>query len=130
MPELPEVETIVRNLRPDLLGLSITAADVRWARTIAMPSARRFKQQVQGQVIRAVSRRAKFFRLQLSDYDMLIHLRMSGDLVLKPGIMAPEKHDRLVLSLAAPSSTPSKAAHFSLAFNDARKFGRVWLTAD
>jgi formamidopyrimidine-DNA glycosylase len=130
MPELPEVETIARNLRPDLIGLTITAADVRWARTIALPSVRRFKQQIQGQVITSVGRRAKFLRLQLSDYEMLIHLRMSGDLILKPGIVPPEKHDRLVLSLAAGSSRRSKEPLYSFVFNDTRKFGRVWLTSE
>ncbi len=125
MPELPEVETIARNLRPNLVGMTVTHADVRWARTIAMPSPRRFKQQIRGQVVQQVGRRAKFLRLQLSDYELLIHLRMSGDLSLKAGDARPAKHDRLILSLLSPSNSPH-----SLIFNDTRKFGRVWLTAD
>lgn len=126
MPELPEVETIARGLRPQLIGMTILNADVRWARTVAMPSARRFKQQIRGQVIREVSRRAKFLRLQLSDLELLIHLRMSGDLALKPGHIRPAKHDRLILLL----QPPKRGAASSLVFNDTRKFGRVWLTAD
>ncbi len=125
MPELPEVETIARSLRPELTGLTITEAEVRWARTIAMPSPRRFKQQIRGQVVRDVGRRAKFLRLQLSDYELLIHLRMSGDLSLKPGPIQPARHDRLILSLLSPNKR-----EYSLAFNDTRKFGRVWLTSD
>jgi formamidopyrimidine-DNA glycosylase len=121
MPELPEVETIARNLRPDLVGLTITDAQVRWARTIATPSVRRFRQQIRGQEIRAVGRRAKFLRIQLSDYELLIHLRMSGDLVFQRGTVVPATHDRLILSLGAPAA--------SLVFNDTRKFGRVWLTS-
>lgn len=131
MPELPEVETIARGLRPQLVGMTITEADVRWARTIAMPSVRRFKQAIQGQVIREVGRRAKFLRMQLSDYELFIHLRMSGDLLLKRGPFEPAKHDRLILSMEQPGARvrrPSDVWH--LVFNDTRKFGRVWLTAE
>ena len=110
MPELPEVETIARALRSDLLGRTILSADLRWARTLATPSARKFKEQVKGQHILEVGRRAKFFKLGLSDFTLLIHLRMSGDLVIKEADAAPEKHDRLRLLLSAPSSARKRAA--------------------
>lgn len=133
MPELPEVETIARTLRPDLVGMMIVDADVRWPRTVAMPSVRRFKQMIRGQTIREVGRRAKFLRLQLTDLELLIHLRMSGDVSLKRGPLQPAKHDRLILSLEHArrgiGQTPA-AGPISLVFNDTRKFGRVWLTAD
>jgi formamidopyrimidine-DNA glycosylase len=119
MPELPEVETIARGLRPKLVGRTILSADVRWARTLAIPSSGKFKEQVKGQKIRNVSRRAKFLILQLETYNILIHLRMSGDLVVRKGKINPEKHDRLILYLSGGQM---------LAFNDTRKFGRVWFT--
>lgn len=119
MPELPEVETIARKLRADLVGKTILEADVRWARTLAMPSAKKFKEQIKGQVIQNVDRRAKFLNIKLTAYNLLIHLRMSGDLFLKEGKIQPEKHDRLALSLSGNQF---------LVFNDTRKFGRVWLT--
>jgi formamidopyrimidine-DNA glycosylase len=129
MPELPEVETIVRKLRPQLIGRRIVEADVRWARTVAMPSAKKFKEQIRGQKVVEVSRRAKFLNIQLTPvrdprgkaYNLLIHLRMSGDLLIKQGKIKPEKHDRLILILAGDQA---------LVFNDTRKFGRVWLTDD
>ncbi len=133
MPELPEVETIARSLRPQLVGMTILDADVFWPRTVAAPSVRRFKQAIRGQVVREVGRRAKFLRLVLTDYELLIHLRMSGDIVLKPGIVVPAKHDRLILTLRAPRTRPQPPRarrDYSLAFNDTRKFGRVWLTAN
>jgi len=140
MPELPEVETIVRKLKPHLLGKTITAAEVRWARTLAFPSPRKFKSQIKGQEIQDVTRRAKFFILQLSDYSLLIHLRMSGDLLIKDSKIKPEKHDRLILKLQSAESAlpedPSNLVHAaalrraSLVFNDTRKFGRVWLVSD
>ncbi len=126
MPELPEVETIARALRPQLVGRTILEADVRWARTVAVPSARKFKAQIKGQQVRGVTRRGKFLTLQLSTLHLLIHLRMSGDLSIREGKIEPEKHDRLILTL-----TPSpgrRRMQSSLVFNDTRKFGRVWLT--
>lgn len=121
MPELPEVETIARKLEPELLGRTIKEADLRWSRTLAAPSPKKFKEQIKGQRIREVTRRAKFFILRLSDFSLLVHLRMSGDLYVKNSTTEPEKHDRLVLQLSGNKS---------LVFNDTRKFGRIWLTAD
>jgi len=121
MPELPEVETIARKLGPKLVGRKIQSTNLLWSRTLAAPSPRKFKELVKGQKIREVTRRAKFFILKLSDFDLLIHLRMSGDLYVKNSTTEPEKHDRLVLQLSGNKS---------LVFNDTRKFGRVWLTAN
>ena len=128
MPELPEVETIARALRPDLVGRTILSADLRWARTLATPSARKFKEQIKGQRIVDVGRRAKFLKLQLSDFTLLIHLRMSGDLVIKDADAPAEKHDRLILDLTPDPSSLGRGGR-RLVFNDTRKFGRVWLTA-
>ena len=119
MPELPEVETIARALKPELVGRTILTADLRWARTLATPSPKQFKKQVAGQEIIDVSRRAKYLVIRLKTYNLLVHLRMSGDLVIRAGKIKPEKHDRLLLYLSD---------HKTLAFNDTRKFGRVWLT--
>jgi len=130
MPELPEVETIARKLRPHLIGKMILGADLRWPRTLAFPSAKKFKEQVKGQRIQEVARRAKFFILRLSDFSLLIHLRMSGDLSIKESKIRPEKHDRLILRLFSAPEIAVEDGHVSnLIFNDTRKFGRVWLTA-
>jgi formamidopyrimidine-DNA glycosylase len=129
MPELPEVETIARKLRPNLLGKTIKEADLRWPRTLVFPSPKKFKAQIKGQEIKEVTRRAKFFILNLSDYSLLIHLRMSGDLVIKNSKIGPEKHDRLILKLL-PMDSSIDEEPTNLVFNDTRKFGRVWLVAD
>jgi formamidopyrimidine-DNA glycosylase len=125
MPELPEVETIARNLRPDLLGAEVLDSDVRWARTLATPTVRKFKERIRGQIVREVGRRAKYLHLKLSEDSLFVHLRMSGDLFIKDGSYKPEKHDRLILDLSLP-----RGESFKLVFNDTRKFGRVWLTDD
>ena len=123
MPELPEVETIARKLKPDLVGKTILSADLRWSRTLATPSPKKFREQIRGQKIEEVTRRAKYFILHLSDFSLLVHLRMSGDLFIKNSTISPEKHDRLVIKLSGRDAK-------SLVFNDTRKFGRVWLTAN
>jgi formamidopyrimidine-DNA glycosylase len=121
MPELPEVETIARSLRPKLVGETILAADLLWERTLAVPDPQEFNRRIVGQEIKGVGRRAKFLHLQLSAGHLFMHLRMSGDLQVRQGRPAPEKHDRLVLSLSGD---------FVLVFNDPRKFGRVWLVRE
>ena len=134
MPELPEVETIVRTLkegaapdRPSLLGQTITDAQVLWARTLAVPSTAEFSGRIRSQRIEEITRRGKFIHLTLSPDNLLIHLRMSGDLRVEPlrdsaGSPQPlRKHDRLVLTFQDG---------WRLVFNDTRKFGRVWLLRD
>ena len=147
MPELPEVETIARKLRPELVGKSITKANLLWYRTLATPTPTKFKREIVGQEIKAVGRRAKYVHIHLSKYHLFVHLRMSGDLYIKEEKTIPEKHDRLIFTLTpTPLRLPpfsSKmggekegggeapgAREISLVFNDTRKFGRVWLVRD
>ena len=133
MPELPEVETIVRRLRPELVGKRIMKADLLWSRTLATPNPAKFTKQVKGQEIKAVGRRAKYFVMELSDFYLLIHLRMSGDLYIKEEKAVPEKHDRLILTLTPSPLLQGEGRgvrESNLVFNDTRKFGRVWLVDD
>jgi formamidopyrimidine-DNA glycosylase len=128
MPELPEVETIARVLRQggpktqSLLGKRITNVRLLWDRTLATPSPAEFEARLTGHIFQAISRRGKFLITHLSQGDKLVfHLRMSGDLLLQPDEGAPAPHDRLILGLHDGQR---------LTFNDARKFGRVWLVSD
>ena len=57
MPELPEVETITRKLKPELVDKTILKADLRWLRTLDSPSAKKFREQIKGQKILHVGRR-------------------------------------------------------------------------
>lgn len=129
MPELPEVETIARALRPHLTGRTILSAQVSWARTLAVPSVRSFKHRIQEQQILEVGRRAKYLHLRLSRDSLLIHLRMTGDLLLSEA-PAAERFERLRLSLSRPAPEAADLADRFLIFSDARKFGRIWLTSD
>ncbi len=127
MPELPEVETISRVLREGgpsslpLLGRVIVDSDLTWKRTLAYPSPDEFAERIMGQVIEDIGRRGKYLMLRLDTDTLLFHLRMSGDLVLESSGEAPDVHQRLTLDLDNGNR---------LAFNDTRKFGRVWLVSD
>lgn len=127
MPELPEVETIARVLRqgapgqPALVGRHILGVNLTWKRSLAAPSSAQFASRLDHQVIESIGRRGKFLTLRLTRDWMLFHLRMSGDLLVRPQGTLLELHDRLVLALEGD---------LELVFNDARKFGRVWLVRE
>ncbi len=133
MPELPEVDTIARGLRqggqvgPPVMGRVFSDVQVPWPRSVAVPDVADFLQRLSGQAVKDVYRRGKFVCFKLDHDTLLVHLRMSGDLrveadVLENGESRPLKnHDRVVF-------------HFQdgmrMVFNDARKFGRLWLVHD
>jgi len=123
MPELPEVETIRRNIHPLLIGRSVTASQVTWPRSIAEPleEPQQFTDRIIGQQIKGSGRRGKYFLLDLSDDVLIVHLRMSGDLRVETVGAEILAHDRVIVRL--------DDGH-QLVFNDARKFGRMWLTSD
>lgn len=120
MPELPEVETVVRDLRAaGLVGRRIVRAQVFWPKTIAAPAPARFARQIRGLTVQGLARRGKFIVLELSrDFTLLIHLRMSGHLEVRRGGEPPRRHDRAILALDDARE---------LRFEDPRKFGRIWL---
>lgn len=119
MPELPEVETITNNLRPQITNKYIRRCLVNWDRSIAFPLAEQFQQQIVGQQILMLSRRGKFIQIQLSNDTLLIHLRMSGDLLVYPSSYQATKHDQVLFYLND---------RCVMVFHDTRKFGKLWLT--
>jgi len=127
MPELPEVETICRALRaggrdaPAILQWRILRAEVLWKKSLAEPGVDEFLARVPGQLVVDVYRRGKFIVIQLSDDFLVIHLRMSGDLRVELNEINLLTHDRLMIWFENG---------YHLAFNDTRKFGRVWLVKD
>jgi formamidopyrimidine-DNA glycosylase len=131
MPELPEVETVARRLRegtddaPSLLGRSVRAAALLWQRSLALPQEAELLARLPGQTVSAVGRRGKFILIHLAPDTLLVHLRMSGDLRVEPADAPVQPHDRFWLEFA-----PAADGVFRLAFNDPRKFGRIWLARD
>ena len=122
MPELPEVETYVRDLAPEIAGRTVVAAQVTWPRIIAVPAAEAFPARITGLRFTTFGRRGKYMLLGLSDdTTLVVHLRMTGKLLIVPGDTPPAPHTHVVLTL-----DDGRALHY----NDSRKFGRFWLVAD
>jgi len=130
MPELPEVETIVRQLDHRLTGLVFGQTEISYPKIISPLSPTGFAKKLVGQEVLRVYRRAKIIIIELSgDQSILIHLKMTGQLIFQPAKTSPvnlivgghpqtdpSKHTRAILSFRDGSS---------LRFNDLRKFG--WL---
>ncbi len=132
MPELPEVETIARGLASgadNLIGRRVVRAHVAWQRTVAKPEpalseangAAEFERRIVGQTVKAVGRRGKFVRIELDKDALLIHLRMSGDLLTGYSDEPLGSHSRLQIYFEDG---------LQLSFQDPRKFGRAWLVAE
>jgi formamidopyrimidine-DNA glycosylase len=119
MPELPEVETVVRDLRRLIPGATIVDASTHWARTLRGIAPETFAAGVAGRRIEGVSRRGKQIVVELSGESFLtIHLKMTGQLfVVRQGGL-PDPYVRLVLELDDGRE---------IRFRDIRKFGRIGL---
>jgi formamidopyrimidine-DNA glycosylase len=119
MPELPEVETVARDLRPKLVGGEIVGVRSSWARTLRNVDADSFAAAVTGRTIEAVGRRAKLLVVELSGgLGLTIHLKMTGQLFVVASGRPDDPHVRLVLELDRGRE---------LRFRDIRKFGKVGL---
>jgi formamidopyrimidine-DNA glycosylase len=130
MPELPEVETYVRDLAPLLARKRILGATVHWPRTIAHPAAQDFPRVVAGERFATFGRRGKYMLFGMeSGQSLIVHLRMTGELRLHPAnatVDATEgdtvdAHTHVILPLDS-----GEALHY----RDQRKFGRIWLVGD
>lgn len=119
MPELPEVETIKRVLEPQIKGATITAVTVNRPEVVGYPTAEEFRHILAEQTIHAMTRRGKFLSVLLDSGDyFVLHLRMTGCLLLTPADYPPEKHTHIVFHLSNGDE---------LRFSDTRRFGRFWL---
>jgi formamidopyrimidine-DNA glycosylase len=119
VPELPEVETVARDLRPMVVGAQITAVRCDWPRTIRDGDVRAFTDNVVGRTIEGTGRRAKLLLLELSgDWVIAIHLKMTGQLFVVPSDAPDDRFVHVVFELADGRE---------LRFRDIRKFGRIGL---
>jgi len=133
MPELPEVETIVRRLQsgtddhPPVPGHTINDVRVFWDRIIQEPDPITFKDCLMGRTILNVSRRGKFLHFPLDHGHLIGHLRMSGDMRMEPALtsdkhpLPEEKYDQVILDMVGD---------WRLVFSSIRKFSRMWFVED
>ncbi len=124
MPELPEVETIVRKLRPHLRDQTVAHAELLWSRTVDRPTPDAFRAGLTGATVREITRRGKYLIFALdTGQHWLVHLRMTGKFLVHPAD-------------AAANEDPHTRARFRLAdglrldYSDMRKFGRFYLVDD
>ena len=117
MPELPEVETVVRGLRPLLVGNTITGVDVHHNPQV-YPDAREFCGLLRNTTCTGITRRGKNILIALSnDHTLWVHLKMTGHFHERPSDAPLDKHDHFVFHL--------RDNHRHLRFNDYRRFGRM-----
>ncbi|MGD9212530.1 MAG: bifunctional DNA-formamidopyrimidine glycosylase/DNA-(apurinic or apyrimidinic site) lyase [Desulfobacteraceae bacterium] len=123
MPELPEVETIVNDLiQAGLIGVKIQKAKIYWQRSIAVPKAASFNRQIAGAVITNIFRRGKFIVFELAEKgNLLIHLRMSGRIIITFATEPRGKHEHVILTCDGARN---------IRLHDPRKFGRIYLVKD
>ncbi len=94
MPELPEVETVVRGLQGPLVGRTFTGVTVLWPNAIKTPIPE-LKRRLPGQRIESLARRGKYLQFNLSGSDTLfLHLKMSGGLGVEPRHVPLHRHAR------------------------------------
>lgn len=121
MPELPEVETVRRQLQKEIVGRRIRAVEVRFAGRLNVPAGK-FAAELTGARFKNVSRRAKMIVIGVSGgHTLLVHLKMTGLFRLVPKGERPGKHDHVLFRLNGPHD---------LFFNDFRKFGFLKLYSD
>ena len=119
MPELPEVETVRRQLEPQLRDATITELEIRDPRWCAPLDPRALAASVVGRRVHALRRRGKYLDWVLDEeIHLLMHLRMTGTLLLDPPADTP--HTRVEITLDAGRR---------LRFVDPRRFGTGWLVA-
>ena len=116
MPELPEVETIKNELRPYVVGRTVTGVTLFWDRIVRAPSPGEFISQVVGQTVTGISRRGKYLFFHLSGGSRLVmHMKMTGSLLIDP---PDDRFTRALFNLDNGTV---------LHFWDPRKFGVMWL---
>jgi formamidopyrimidine-DNA glycosylase len=123
MPELPEVETIRRDLDKEVVGKRIKQVEVTGLRSIRRHKTKEsFASRLEGRKITAVQRRGKYLLLRVEDGDVLVvHLGMSGQLLRAKSAKEPrEKHTHVVLTFTQGGQ---------LRYVDPRTFGELFVTA-
>jgi formamidopyrimidine-DNA glycosylase len=122
MPELPEVEVLVRHLGPLLRNRNIRSVDVRRPRSIAPTTAGKFSEKLAGASFQDIARRGKYLLFQMRDgkakqFQLLGHLGMTGRMYLSSAKEALPKHAAVILNLGAEN----------FVFEDTRYFGKLTL---
>jgi formamidopyrimidine-DNA glycosylase len=115
MPELPEVETIVRRLRSSLINQKIQRVQVLTPKILRLPP-RIFTKTLTGAIIREIRRKGKLILIDLDPGGtMVLHLKMTGQVLIEPSLTPPDRHTHVIFSFSS--------SDFQMRYRDVRKFG-------
>ena len=119
MPELPEVETIKSELLPYVTGHKISSVTLLWERMLRQPSPEEFYSRIPGQKITGLTRRGKYLIFNLEGGEqLLVHLKMSGSLLVSKDSAPLPKYTRAIINLDNG---------IRIFFRDPRKLGTMQL---
>ena len=121
VPELPEVETVARDLAQMVVGERVVSGRIIRAANLSTPDPTTFSRAIVGRRIEGVRRRAKWILIDLEGgLILMVHLRMTGQLLVLPGSAPIDRYIRVILGLADGRE---------IRFRDVRAFGRLALVA-
>ncbi len=122
MPELPEVETIKNELLPHIIGRRVNGVTLFWEGIVRQPSVKEFYSRLIGQRLTGLARRGKYLIFSLTSGEVLIiHLKMTGSLLVGQDSSEPPKYTRAIIHLDKETE---------IHFRDPRKLGVMWLVED
>jgi len=118
MPELPEVETVVRGLRSQILKKTVKDVFIS-DKKLRIPYPKNLVKEIKGRQINDISRRSKYILMQMSNGKILVlHLGMSGRILYKERKAETQKHDHFIIEFSDKTE---------IIFNDPRRFGLITL---
>ena len=117
MPEKPEVMTVAKTLEKRIINKEISGVDILWNKIIATDT-HEFKDKIVGQKITKITTRGKFIVIFLSDYALLIHLRMEGKFFFHKKGEKLLKHEHVIIRFTDGEE---------MRYHDTRKFGKMYL---
>ncbi len=141
MPELPEVETVVRALRPQVLGKTLLNAEFTLPRLLLGITAKRLAGALSGQTVREAGRRGKYAFLRFDRDALVFHLGMTGRLTwLPPDAVPTDRFARTLTGYEIPIGPHGIDRHTHailkfedggrLLFRDPRTFGKILVVVD
>lgn len=120
MPELPEVETSLRGIQPDIVHQKVSAVIIRHS-NLRYPIPKNLNTLLINQKLNAITRRGKYLLFHFPVGTMILHLGMSGRLRMHSHYLPPQKHDHVDVCFANKKC---------LRFTDPRRFGALLFTSD
>lgn len=118
MPEKPEVITVSKVLEKKIIHKKISKVEVYWDNIISIPNVGEFIGKLRDQEILSIGTRGKFIVILLTDYYLLVHLRMEGKFMFRNKKDTLSKHEHVVFTFSDG---------VEMRYHDVRKFGKMYL---